>query len=77
MNLNIEDIITEEQFKELSLNNGGHSFDGKLYKLKNSYYFEKSNNQYKVVSTFESRIEKQSDVNIIGLSNKYSKSYYG
>lgn len=58
MELKIGDIINREQFDELSKNSGGYTFNGKTYKINKSFYFEKENNMFKVISTFESRIEE-------------------
>ena len=56
-NLKIGDIISEEEFKELSRLARDTTFNGKTYMLKQSYEFKRIDKTYEVVSTFESRIE--------------------
>ena len=83
--LEIGDIITEEEFKELSRFARSVSFNGKTYMLKDDYEFKRFQikldeysyeNRYEVVSTFKSRIE-ESDTNHAAIHRPERKLYKG
>ena len=74
--LEIGDIITEEEFKELSRFARSVSFNGKTYMLKDDYEFKRVDKTYEVVSTFKSRIE-ESDTNHAAIHRPERKLYKG